>query len=90
MVTIDTSKLRVSTKQLLGLVGAAGALLQIQAVHDFVIAHAVAHPHVTIVLAMITAAAALLHDPQVQDALGVKHTVIDKKEIVAIAPETLP
>jgi hypothetical protein len=85
-MTIDTSKLRVSTKSLVGLVVTAGTLFQIPAVHDFIIALAHNHPHVLGFFGTVTGVIGLLHNPAVQDVLGIKRSVEVKTEEVTIAP----
>lgn len=86
-MTIDTAKLKVSTKSLMGLVVSAGALFQVPAVHDFMIAQAENHPHILGIIASLTAACTLLHNPQVEDILGIKRTVEVKTEEVSLAKE---
>jgi hypothetical protein len=86
-VTIDTSKLRISTKGLVGFIVSAGTLFQIPEVHDFLISAAHNHPHILGILGSLTGVAALLHNPQVQDALGIKRTVEVKTEEVTLAPK---
>ena len=81
---IDISKLRSSTKSFLGAVLAFGGFFEIQPVHDYLIAAAHNHPHWTSVLIVVTGVSTLLHNPQVQDALGIKRTV--KVEEVTLAP----
>lgn len=85
-MTIDTSKLRISTKGLVGFIVTAGTLFQIPEVHDFLIAAAHNHPHILGILGSVTGVCALLHNPEVQDALGIKRTVEVKTEEVNIAP----
>lgn len=89
-MTIDTSKLQASTKNLMGLVVTAGTLFQIPAVHDFLIIQVHAHPHLAGIFGTLTAVAALLHNPQVQDVLGIKRTVEIKDEEVSLAPDVKP
>lgn len=86
-MTIDTSKVQASTKKLMGLAVTAGTLFQIPAVHDFLLVQVHNHPHLAGILGTLTAAAALLHNPQVMDVLGIKHTVEVKDEEVVIAPD---
>lgn len=83
-MTIDTSKLQASTKKLFGLVVTAGALFQIPAVHDFLLAQVHNHPHLAGVAATLTGIFTLLHNPQVQDVLGIKQTVEVKTEEVSV------
>lgn len=83
-MTIDTSKLQVSTKGLIAAVTAAGTLFQIPVVHDFLIAQAHDHPHVLGVLGTLSAIFALLHNPEVAQALGIKQTVEVKTEAVTL------
>lgn len=83
-MTIDTSKLQASTKKLMGLVVTAGTLFQIPAVHDFVLVQVHNHPHWAGTAATIASLYALLHNPQVQEALGIKHTVAVTTEEVSV------
>lgn len=86
-MTIDTSKLQVSTKGLIAVTATAGTLFQIPAVHDFLIAQAHNHPHVLGALGTLTGIFALLHNPEVAAALGIKQTVEVKTEEVALASD---
>lgn len=74
-MTIDTSKLQASTKNLMGLVVTAGTLFQIPAVHDFVLLQVHDHPHISGIVATLTGIFTLLHNPQVEEVLGLKQTV---------------
>jgi hypothetical protein len=89
-MVIDTAKLKVSTKTMVGAVLAAGSVLQIQVVHDYVLSLAQAHPHVVAIAGTITGVYGLLHNPEVQDALGIKRTVevTQTTEQVSLATET--
>ena len=69
-MTIDTSKLRVSTKSLAAAVTALGTLWQIRAVHDGVLAFVSAHPHYSGIFGAVGVVWALLHDPQVREVCG--------------------
>ncbi len=89
-MTIDTSKLQASTKQLMGLLVTAGTLFQIPAVHDYLISLVHNHPHLAGVFGTVAGVFALLHNPEVQDVLGIKRTVEVKTEQVTIAPEVKP
>lgn len=72
---IDTSKLQASTKKLMGLVVTAGTLFQVPAVHDFILSQVHDHPHISGIVATLTGIFTLLHNPQVEEVLGLKQTV---------------
>lgn len=72
---IDTAKLKVSTKSMVAAVLALGSVLQIGVVHDYVLTLAQTHPHMVAAVGTITGIYGLLHNPEVQDALGIKRTV---------------
>lgn len=86
---IDTAKLKVSTKSMVAAVLAAGSVLQVGVVHDYVLSIAGAHPHVVAAIGTITGIYGLLHNPEVQDALGIKRTVevTEKTESVVLAKD---
>jgi hypothetical protein len=63
---------KVSTKSLLGVFTAAGALWQIQPVRDFVMVQVHAHPHWAGAVGWVSGLWALLHNPEVQQALGLQ------------------
>lgn len=86
-MTIDTSKLQASTKNLMGIVVTAGTLFQIPAVHDFILLQVHDHPHISGIVATLTGVFTLLHNPQVEEVLGIKRTVDVKTEEVSIAPD---
>lgn len=74
-MVIDTAKLKISTKTMLGIVVGFGSLLQVPAVNQFVVDHTLNHKHLTSMVGMVMGVYALLHNPEVQDALGIKKTV---------------
>jgi hypothetical protein len=85
-VTIDTSKLRLSTKSALGILVSVGALLQLPEVSAIVNQH----PNLEHLAGTLIAMAALLHNPQVEQLLGIKTTtaVTQTTEAVTVAPDT--
>jgi hypothetical protein len=90
-VVIDTAKLKISTKSMVAAVFTLGSLLQIGVVHDYVLSLAHDHPHVVAFTATITGIYGLLHNPEVQDALGIKRTVEVKEtteEVSLAKPES--
>lgn len=66
---MNLSKLRGTTKGLLGAVLVAASLFQAPAVHDALILLAHDHPHILGVIGALTVLGTLLHDPQVKEAL---------------------
>lgn len=82
---IDTANLKISTKSIVTGLLAFGAFMQIPAVNAFVIAQTTLHPKLTGLITAISGVYAVLHNPQVQEALGVKQTVTT--ESVTVAPE---
>lgn len=70
-MTIDTSKWKVSTKSLIGVLTTLSALWQIEQVRDFVISQVHAHPHWAGGAAFIGSLWTLLHNPQVEKTLGI-------------------
>lgn len=64
--------IRVSTKTIMGVLTALTALWQVQEVRDFVIGSVHSHPHLASVVGFIGSILALLHNPQVQQALGLE------------------
>jgi hypothetical protein len=88
-MVIDTSKLKISTKGLVALFVAFGGFMQIPAVNQFVLSLTTHHKRAAAVVTAIGGIYAVLHDPQVQDALGIKHTreIVDKTEEVKLATE---
>ena len=71
-MVIDTSKLKISTKSLVVMLMGFGTLMQIPAVSQFVLALTSQHKNVASVVTAITGIAMLLHNPEVQDVLGMK------------------
>jgi hypothetical protein len=84
-VQIDTSKLKFSTKSLVSALLGFGAVMQVPAVSQFVLGITKEHPHVAATLTSMAGAAMLLHNPQVQEALGIKQTVTTEE--VTLKPE---
>ena len=85
-MTIDTSQIKISTKGIVSAVLAFGSLMQVPAFSALVLGFADHHPHISSIVAAGTAIAALLHNPTVQNILGIKETVTDTNETVTIAP----
>lgn len=73
-MTLDFNKLKVSTKGLIAFLIGLGSLLQVPQVSAPVFALAKSHPHFASVIAVITAVATLLHNPQVEAFFGMKQT----------------
>lgn len=71
-MTIDTSKIKLSTKSVAGIVAVAGSLWQVQQVHDTVLKFVQAHPHWSGLIGVVGTLWALLHNPQVQEILGIE------------------
>lgn len=70
-MTIDTSKLKITTKSLVGLLTTASALWQIQEVRDFAMLQIHVHPHLASAAAFIGGLWAVLHNPEVEKALNI-------------------
>lgn len=70
-MSLDFSKLKFSTKSLIGFLFSIGSLLQIPQVSAPVFAFVKLHPHYASAFAALTGIIALLHNPQVQAALGI-------------------
>jgi hypothetical protein len=85
-MTIDTSKLRISTKALFSVFLTFGGLMQIPAVSQFVLQAVSHHPHVGSTIATLVTLYSLLHNPQVRELLGFKKTVEEKTEEVTLKP----
>ncbi len=83
---VSQAQLKATTKSLVALAVSAGGLFQVPAVHDALISATHAHPHWAGAIGPAMAIGALLHNPQVQAALGVKRTVEVKTETVAVDP----
>jgi hypothetical protein len=88
-MVIDTSKLKISTKGIVGFFVAFGGFMQIPAVSSFVLDLTSHNKRIVAALTAIGGIYTVLHNPQVQDALGIKHTreVLDKTEEVTLAEE---
>lgn len=79
-MVIDTSKLKISTKGLVAGFIAFGGFMQIPAVNQFVLSITAEHKHVVSVLTALAGIYTVLHDPQVQDALGMSSQDEEKKQ----------
>ena len=79
---IDTSQLKFSTKSLVSALLGFGAVMQVPAVSQYVLALTQAHPHTAATITVLSGAAMLLHNPQVQEALGIKQTVTTEQVVL--------
>ncbi len=83
---IDTAKLKLSTKNLVRTLLAAGALFQAPPVHDALLKFAGTHPHWAGLILTVLGVYGVLHTPQVQDVLasfGFKRTrTVETEEVV--------
>jgi hypothetical protein len=86
-MTIDLSRLKVSTKSIVAFLLGLGSLLQIPAVSAPVFAFAKLHPHVSAALGVITGIVGLLHNPEVEGILGIKQTVTTESVVIDPKPE---
>lgn len=88
-MVIDTAKLKVSTKTLVALLFAFGSAMQVPAVNQFVLSITAQHKNLASIVTAITGIAMLLHNPEVQDALGIKKTVqvTETSEQVSLAKD---
>jgi hypothetical protein len=73
-MTLDFSKLKLSTKGLIAFLLGLGSLLQIPAVGNVVLAAAKTHPHFAVALTVLTGVVTLLHNPQVDAFFGITQT----------------
>lgn len=73
-MTFDFSKLKISTKALIGFLLSLGSFLQIPAVSAPVFAFVKTHPHWASALAVLTGVVGLLHNPQVEAFFNYKAT----------------
>lgn len=71
-MTLDITKMRLSTKGLVAFLIGLGSLLQIPAIETPLLAAAKQHPHVATILAALTSIAAVLHNPKVEKLLGIQ------------------
>ena len=78
-MVIDTSKLKVSTKGMVALFMMFGGLMQIPTVSQMVLAIAAQHKNLAAIVTALMGIYTALHNPEVQDALGIKHTVETKE-----------
>jgi hypothetical protein len=88
-VTIDTSKLKVSTKALVVGFLSLGGLATVPAVNAPLTAFLNAHHSLAPIVSTLVAVWTVLHNPVVQDALGIKRTVEVKEttEEVVVKPD---
>ena len=87
-MTIDTAKIKNTTKGLLALVFSGSALFTDRDVQFYLLRRVIKHPQLTALLLASFGAAALLHNPKVMDVLGIKETLTVEK--VAVDPEAKP
>ena len=73
-MTFDLSKLKFSTKGLIAFLLGLGSLLQVPQVSAPVFAFAKLHPHFASVLGVLTLVVTLLHNPTVDQILGINQT----------------
>jgi len=73
-MTIDFSKHKLSTKNLIAAVLTLAGLLQVPAIGNPVMAFGQHHPHVAVILAALTGLATLLHNPTVEALLHIQQT----------------
>lgn len=71
-MVIDTAKLKVSTKSMVAALLAFGGLMQVPAVSQLVLKITVNHPTIASIVTAVLGIYTVLHNPQVQDALGIK------------------
>jgi hypothetical protein len=88
-MVIDTAKLKVSTKTLVALFFGFGSAMQIPQVSQFVLSVTAQHKNLASLVTTISGIALLLHNPEVQDALGIKKTVqvTETSEQVSLAKD---
>jgi hypothetical protein len=80
-------QIRKLTKQAMGVVAAASALLQIPDVTNLLKSAVLNHPHLSSLLGGLLLIAALLHNPAVIQALGLKVTQTETTaEVVPLVP----
>jgi hypothetical protein len=71
-MVIDTSKLKVSTKSMISAVLAFGGIMQIPAVSSAVLKITTTHPAIASIVGALMGVYAVLHNPQVESALGIE------------------
>ena len=71
-MVIDTAKLKVSTKSMVAALLAFGGLMQVPAVSQLVLKITANHPTIASVVTALLGIYTVLHDPRVQDALGIE------------------
>jgi hypothetical protein len=71
LVAIITGKAKASTKWLFGAIVSFGGLMQIDAVKNFVTPLVAKHPKISAIVVCLTTIGTLLHDPRVQQVLGI-------------------
>lgn len=85
-MTIDAGKLKISTKALASAFMLFGALMQIDVVKQFVLQLTAHHPHIASIVTAAIGVYAILHNPLVEQTLGIKQTVETKTEEVTLKP----
>jgi len=75
-MTFDFSSLKFSTKSLIAFLLGLGSLMQIPQVSAPVMAFGQHHPHVAVIIAMLTGIITLLHNPQVEKLLGMNPAAV--------------
>ena len=73
-MTFDLSKLKFSTKGLIAFLLGLGSLLQVPQVSAPVFAFAKLHPHFAAALGLVIGIIGLLHNPTVDQILGINQT----------------
>lgn len=88
-MVIDTAKLKISTKRLFAFFLCFGGLMQIPTVSGFVGSVTLHHPHVAALVTAVTGIALLLHNPEVQDVLGIKttHVLTETSEKITLVKD---
>lgn len=70
-IQFDTADLKISTKRIATVLAGVGALVQVPAVKDELVRLVNAHPHYATIAATAVSLWTLIHNPQVQKALGI-------------------
>ena len=87
-MSLDFTKLKISTKSLIAFLIGLGSLMQVPQISGPVIAFAAHHPHVATIVAALTAIIGLLHNPTVDAILGIKQTVASQTLTVGAVSKT--
>lgn len=69
-IQFDTADLKISTKRIATVLAGVGALVQVPAVKDELVRLVNTHPHYATIAATTVSLWTLIHNPQVQKALG--------------------